>query len=418
MDWFATLPIFAAIAVLMTLSGFFSASEAALFYLRDRELRQLARGGPRQLAVVKLLETPERVLSAILFCNLLVNMATFALTSMISLRLEDSGQTFTAVAFAVGSLFSIIFFSEMLPKCIAVLTPQSFAVFCAGPISLTVRMIAPLLPALNAINAITMRLVWPGLRPEPYLALSDLERAVQMSGSDTTLDGTQQRALENIVSLADRRIDEWMRPTGSLPRFTPPLTIDQLRERSWESPYVLISEPDSDEIAKSLWLPGLTTSRQKRLDALADPVIYVPWCTSVAAVVEKLAKENLQVAAVVNEHGQTIGVMTLDDILDTIFTTTAARDADNTEGPTIRLVEEGKWEVSGLTSMRLLGRELGVRLPESRNVTVRGVIQEVLQRIARPGDTCRWGRLEFTVTDAPLRGRMRVLTSIVEPEER
>lgn len=418
MDWFAVLPILAAIAVLMSFSGFFSASEAALFFLRDRDLRQLARGNPRQMAVAKLMETPEQVLSAILFWNLLVNMATFALMSMISLRLEDSGQTITAVVFAIGGVFAIIFFSEMLPKCIAVLTPKSFATFCARPIAISLRIVSPLLPVLTAINTLTLRLLWPGLRPEPYLALSDLERAVQMSGTDTTLDINQQRSLEHIVSLADRRIDEWMRPSGSLPRFSPPLTLEQLRERRWESPYVLISEPDSDEIAKSLWLPGLATNRQKRLDVLADPVIYVPWCTSVAAVVERLAKENLQVAVVVNEHGQTIGVMTLDDILDTIFTTATSRETDDVDEPSIRLIDDGKWEVSGLTSFRMLSRELGVRLPESRNVTVRGVIQEVLQRIARPGDTCRWGRLEFTVTDAPLRGRMRVLIRIVEPEER
>ncbi len=418
MDWFASLPILAAIAVLMLFSGFFSASEAALFYLRDRDLRQLARGNPRQVAVAKLMESPEQVLSAILFWNLLVNMAAFALLSMVSLRLEESGQTIAAVVFAFGGVFAIIFFSEMLPKCIAVLTPQSFATLCAGPIAISLRVVSPLLPMLTAINTLTLRLVWPGLRPEPYLSLNDLERAVQMSGTDTTLDSSQRRALEHIVSLADRRIDEWMRPSGSLPRFSPPLTLEQLRERSWESPYVLISEPDSDEIAKSLWLPGLATNRQKRLDVLADPVIYVPWCTSVAAVVERLAKENLQVAAVVNEHGQTIGVMTLDDILDTIFTTAASRDATDVDEPSIRQIEEGTWEVSGLTSLRMLGRELGVRLPESRNVTVRGVIQEVLQRIARPGDTCQWGRLEFTVTEAPMRGRMRVMTRVVELEDR
>ena len=418
MDWFSALPILAAIVVLMLFSGFFSASEAALFYLRDRDLRQMARGTTREMAVAKLMETPERVLSAILFWNLLVNMATFALLSLLSLRLEDSGQTIAAVVFAVGGLVAVIFFSEMLPKSIAVLTPRTFAVRCAGPIRMSLKIVGPLLPFLNAINTLTLRLVWPSLKPEPYLALQDLERAVQMSGPDTRLDLSQQRALESIVSLADRRIDEWMRPSGSLPRFAPPLTLDRLREMDWDGPYVLISEPDSDEIAKSLWLPGLANNRQKRLDTLADPVIYVPWCTSVAAVVERLAKENLQVAAVVNEHGQTIGVMTLDDILDTIFTTTASRDATDVDEPSIRQLEEGKWEVSGLTSLRMLGRELGVPLPESRNVTVRGVIQEVLQRIARTGDVCKWGRLEFSVTDAPMRGRMRVVTRLVDPEAR
>jgi len=183
---------------------------------------------------------------------------------------------------------------------------------------------------------------------------------------------------------------------------------------------VLISDAEGDDVAKSLWLPGLTSGWNRPLDMLADPIIYVPWCTTVAAVMEKLAKQNLQVAAVVNEHGQTIGVATLDDILDTIFTMSASRDAEttNVEEPSIRQGEDGTWVVTGITSLRMLSRELAVSLPESRNVTVRGVIQEVLQRLAKPGDRCIWGNLEFLVTDAPHRGRMRVQVRMYTAEEK
>jgi CBS domain containing-hemolysin-like protein len=283
MDWLTTLPILLAIFVLMGFSAFFSASEAALFYLRERDLRQMARGGSREVMVTKLLATPERVLSGILFWNLLVNMATFALTSLVSLRLEEANQTAAAVAFAFFSVFAIIFFAETLPKSIAVLTPRWFATICVGPISLAVRLLDPLLPLLSAANDFSLRVIWPTFKAEPYLALSDLERAVQMSGSDATLDPREQRALENIVTLADRRVDEWMRPIGNLPLFSPPVTIERLRQKNIRTSYVLISEPDSDEVAKVLWLPGLINNRHKKLDTVADPVVFLPGCTTNAA---------------------------------------------------------------------------------------------------------------------------------------
>lgn len=419
MDWIANLPILAALLALMACSAFFSASEAALFYLQDRDLRQLAKGGSREQAVVALLRTPERVLSGILFWNLMVNMATFALTSLISLRLDRSGQTAAGIVFAFGSVFAIIFFAEVLPKSVAVLKPRWFAVLCAQPIQFSVNLVSPLLPLLNSVNDWTLRLLWPSFQPEPYLSLRDLERAVQMSDAETALAPAQRRALENIVSLSDRRIDEWMRPSRSLPIFSPKVTIEQLRERADGHRHVLLTEPDSDEIAKSIWLPGLVHGSHRRLYHHAEPVVFVPWCTSVASVVDKLVRSNLQVAAVVNEHGQAIGVMTLEDILETLFAVSANRDTtqDEADEPSIRPLEEGRWMVSGATSLRSLGRELQVELPDSRNVTVRGVIQEVLQRLARVGDTCRWGRFEFTVVSAGQRGSMRVLTRLTESEE-
>jgi len=419
MDWIANLPIFAGLLALIAGSAFFSASEAALFYLQDRDLRQLAKGGSREQAVVALLRAPERVLSGILFWNLMVNMATFALTSLISLRLDRSGQTAAGIAFAFGSIFTMIFFAELLPKSIAVLKPRWFAVLCVQPIQLAVAIVSPLLPMLNAINAWTLRLLWPSFRPEPYLSLRDLERAVQMSDAETALDPTQRLALENIVSLSDRRIDEWMRPSRSLPIFSPDVTIEQLRERAAGHRHVLLTESDSDEIAKVIWLPGLAYGGHRRLLHHAEPVVFVPWCTSVASVIDKLVRNNLQVAAVVNEHGQAIGVMTLEDILETIFAVSTNRETlqDDADEPSIRSLEDGRWMVSGATSLRNLGRVLQVPLPDSRNVTVRGVIQEVLQRLARVGDTCRWGRFEFTVVEAGQRGRMRVLTRLMDTEE-
>src|SRR5687768_5615179 len=109
------LPWLIAMVLLIVCSGFFSASEAALFSLRLRDREQLAAGGSTQRSAAKLLDDPDRLLCAVLFWNLVVNMVYFAIVSVVTLRLEKEpsvGHTYPA-AFSVISLLAVIFFSEM-----------------------------------------------------------------------------------------------------------------------------------------------------------------------------------------------------------------------------------------------------------------------------------------------------------------
>ena len=105
-------PGLAAMGVLLFASAFFSSSEAALFSLDQGDRRRLASAGGSGRVALRLLEDSDRLLTAVLFWNLLVNLAYFALASMLSLRCETPAQ---AGALAVGALFAIILFSEMLP---------------------------------------------------------------------------------------------------------------------------------------------------------------------------------------------------------------------------------------------------------------------------------------------------------------
>ena len=82
------LPMLAAMVVLMACSGFFSASEAALFYLSPRDRRGMTSGTPGEQAATNLLQDPDRLLSAVLFWNLVINVAYFAIASVCSIRLE------------------------------------------------------------------------------------------------------------------------------------------------------------------------------------------------------------------------------------------------------------------------------------------------------------------------------------------
>ena len=403
----------------MACSGFFSASEAALLYLRPADRRNMASGNPAQQAAARLLADPDRLLSAVLFWNLVINIAYFTASSICALNIdkdEDLGQTW-AVGFAVASLLALIFFSEMLPKSFAVLKPRTLAQGVSLPLSLAVRLVDPIMPVLKTVNLISRRLLFPRFKSEPYMEVSDLERAIEISGQDAALIKQEQAVLHNIVQLSEIRVDEWMRPRTQFESFRPPVKLSDLSGRIPASGYLLITEADSEEIEKAIRLDNQFHLPKDELERFAEPVLYMPWCSTVADALEKMSHREREVTVVVNEFGDTIGVLTIEDILGSIFTYAPSRTKRLLDLNPLHEIYPGKWVVSGMMSLRLLSRRLDVEIPETSSVTVAGVIQELMQRLAEPGDECDWGPFHFLVIEAPQRDNMIIELTFRKSDE-
>ena len=256
----------AAMALLLVCSAFFSTSEAALFYLRRPDRRLLAAGNPSQRLAAALLVNPDRLLTAVLFWNLLVNVAYLAAASVVGIELERDGRTAVAGTFSVAAVLVIIVLGEMLPKSLAVLRPRIIAALVAVPLAAMVKLLDPLLPVFAAANLLSQRLVWPRFEPEPYLRIHDLERAVRLSVADAALVEQEQRVLESIVLLSEIPVDELMRPRRQMLSFRPPVALADLRGRLPQSGYLLVTEPDTEEIAAALCLDELWEAPETGLD--------------------------------------------------------------------------------------------------------------------------------------------------------
>jgi CBS domain containing-hemolysin-like protein len=154
------------------------------------------------------------------------------------------------------------------------------------------------------------------------------------------------------------------------------------------------------------------------LEHYAEDVLYVPWCTTVASALEQLRRRERQVAAVVNEFGETIGVLTMEDILHTVFTSHPSRSARLLKRAPITPAGDGGWLVTGMTSLRRLGRHFALRLPATDSVTVAGVVHEALEHLPRPLDRCRWGPFDIEVLEANDGGQLLVkLTPRIDQED-
>lgn len=385
-------------------SAFFSFSEAALFSLSQTDQRALNEKGKLGKLVLRLLERPERLLNSILLGNLFVNLVFFTLASVIAFRLEQQGANTLAWMIGGGSLFVVIIFAEILPKSISIKTPQFSSRLVCVPLSFFVRILQPVLPAFSFLNLLTRRVIYPNFETESYLRVSDLERAVALSGNDAALLKREQRSLQNIVSLSDMEAAELMRPRSWLKTFRPPITFEQmLTELNGVLPrsgYCLLTEPDSDEIASALSLTRLTAdSLEIAWDKQFEDVLYVPWATSVAEVFDRLQQTDRKVAVVVNEFGETIGIITIDDIIATLFTREHGRSRELLNRRELKLIEANCWQLTGLTSLRMLERKFNVSFRQYASLTVGGLLREILERLPCAGDVCHAETLQFRVID-------------------
>ncbi len=413
------LPWLAGMLVLVMLSGFFSCSEAALFYLKPSQRQKLVVGNRSQRIAARLMQNPEQLLSGILFYNLAVNVLYFSISSICSLHIERTEQAggFAAVVFGAISLLVLIFLGEMLPKTVAVLVPLRLCQWVAIPLSFAIQLVSYVTPFLDRVNTISRRILWPGFEPEPYLDSDDLEKAIEISGADRAIVRQEQAALRNMVELSSIRVDEWMRPRTQFRVFRPPVSLADLNQQVPEGDYVLVAESDNDEIASAIRLDRFRELPNSNLEALANPVVYLPWCSTVADALQSMNTDEREVTVIVNEYGETIGVLTIEDILETVFVYSPSRSKLLLDKNPLHPIDENRWVVAGIMSMRQLARRLNVEIPRTHSITVAGVIQETMQRMANVGDECTWGPFHFRVIDMAGLGCIAVELTLERREE-
>ncbi len=408
-----------AMAVMIGLSSYFSASEAALFCLRWQDRQRLAGGNRAQRTASRLLESPDRLLSGVLFCNLTVNIGYFATASAAGLRMKQAAgdRELPVLIFTLGSILALIFFGELLPKSLAVLRPALVASWVSVPLAGFVRLVDPVMPLLRTVNLLSRRLLWPAFTAEPYLEIVDLERAIELSTSDTQLVKQEKKVLQAIVTLSDIRAEEWMRPRSQFRTYRAPVSLKQLQSQMTTDDLLLVIEDDQHEVLAAIDLRNVWRPREDQWELEAEPVLYAPWCASVADVLQMLVGHQRETAAIVNELGETRGLLTRADILETVFSDRDGRSERFLNRDAFRPLSDQRWQITSLTTLRRLAREFDVELPATRNVTVGGVVQEVLGRSPEIGDTCEWGPFQFRVTECDESGNQILQLQQLGPED-
>ncbi len=403
--------------VLMALSAFLSASETALFFLSHDEIRAFRVGRPRERAAAALLADPDRALTGILFWNLVVNLLYFAVSIVVSERLLTADLHTAAAVLGFVSLVALLLFGEVVPKVAAALFRRRVAPLVTLPIIAMIRLLDPALPFFRGLTRIARRTFLPHIHQEPYLSPEDLENAVNVSDLSEEMIRQEKQILHNILDLSDITAEEVMRPRGTYPTCRAPIRALDLASRMPASDYVAVVHEGSDDIEAAIALSSYSMISGEHLAEGAEDVVHVPWCAKLGAVLTLLREQVVSVASVVNEFGETIGMLTYDDVLNTVLIPEPDRAARVLSRPPVLEVAPGCYHAEGITSLRHLAGRLGIDYDADSDglVTLAGLLQEKLEHLPAVGDECFWHDFRIRVIEVSKRGRLRAMLTRTQP---
>jgi len=403
-----------AMSVLILASGFFSGSETSFFYLSHDEIRSMRVGKPRERLVVTLLSKPDSLLTAVLFWNLVINLAYFAISIVVAQKLNNADLSLTAAIFGLFSLFAIILFGEVLPKSIAVIARRQVATTASWPLAASIRVLVPIIPYLTSLTTVLRRMFWPRITKEAVIRAEDLERAVDAFQMSEEIIDSEQQVLHNILDLSEIKVEEVMRPRGTYETVTSPFELDKLGQQVPPGDFVVINSKGSREEQNQLLpLGNFSNITEQNFASASDDFLFVPWCSHLAYTLQLLRDNYSTAAAVVNEYGEIVGVITYEDIIDTMLVPAASRTRRLLQREPILKVDTDLYHIEGLTTLRFFSNHFGLDLHSTSEgqVTLAGMMAEQLERLPEVGDVTSWEGFQFKVIDVSQRGQLRLMVS-------
>jgi len=375
--------LFTLLFVLILISGFFSSSETSMLSLNRYRLKHLMGSGHKGARrASRLLERPDRLIGLILIGNNLVNILASAIATVIAIRLY--GDAGIAVATIVLTLV-ILIFAEITPKTVAALHPEKLAFPFSLILVPLLKLFMPLVLAINSITNGLLRLL--GFRPDVQEgeALSQEELRTIVTESGTMIPGRHRRMLTNILDLEQVTVDDIMVPRNEVYGIDLDDSDQTILQQLQGSTHTLLPvwREDINNLQGILHMRDLTRvltdgglCREALQRELQTPY-FVPENTPLHTQLRQFQLKKLRLGVVVDEYGDLMGLVTLEDILEEIvgeFTSNLAEDSEE-----MHTQPDGSTICSGTVHIRDLNRHRGWSLPTDGPKTIGGLALEALE---------------------------------------
>jgi len=431
----STLYSLVAVILLLMTNAFFVAAEFALVKARGFRIESLAEQGN---ASAKLTVRIQRNLEAYLAaCQLGITMASLglgwvgepavaALLEPLFHKLGMPDAMLHTSAFIVGFLiFSSlhIVVGEQVPKTLAIRKPEPVSLWAAYPLHIAYLMVYPLNWALNSTTRSILRLfkVEEATHSEVFSG-DELQGMVKNSRAHGELGAEKADMLSNMFEFDQRHVGRVMIPRTSLKLLDLSAAVDQnlaLIRDSGHSRFPLIDSANDDDIvgiviAKDLYAAMLSGEAEPWHDLrrYCRKPLVVPEAQKVSQLFETMRNRRAHMALVVNEYGELMGIITLEDLLEEIVGEIQDETDAESAAPNVITLEDGRWLVDGLLSLTDAQRLMGIKIPPELDAnTLSGLCMESLGKMPEQGDQFEYHDFRFVIKTLE---DLRVGTVIVE----
>ncbi len=413
------------------LEAFFVAAEIALVSVRRSRIDQLVEeGNAGARRVRRLLDDPGRFLAV---AQLGLTFIGFFASAFAAVSLVDGLEgLMTGLGVPVGTaetvalvvvtivlaLFTIVF-AELIPKSIALGSPERWALILSRPIDLLARLLGPIVTVLNGITRWVARSIGVDINAEAAISADELRLIVERGGEQGVLEAEEEQMINAVIELGDRRVHEVMIPRVAMAALPDNGTLEQAIDLVVEVGHsrIPVYHDSIDEIVGILYakdlLPYLKPDAGPRpaLRKLLRSPVLVPESMTVDDLLHEFQRRKVHLAIVLDEYGGTAGLVTIEDLLEEIVG--EIQDEYDVEEPMVERLSDHEARIDGRADVDELLElfDLDLKLEDAEEYdTVGGLMYHRIGGVPSPGDTVEVDglHLEVETTDGRRVGKVLV----------
>ena len=376
--------------VLLILSGFFSASETALTTVnRIRLINLQENGDKRAKTVLRVLDDRDRMLSAILICNNIVNLYASSLATMLAADLWGS----RAVGAATGILtLAVLVFGEISPKTASTYYSEEISLRVAGIIWFLMWLLTPVIVIVNRLSHLGLTLLHVDLnRRGDTITEDELRTMVEVSHQDGEIEEREKTMINNVFDFGDAVARDVMVPRVDMTFISVNADYEELMRIFREEKYTRfpVYEETADNVIGILNIKDIFLREDGEdfdLRKYLRKPLYTYEFKNISSLMLEMRRSDINIVIVLDEYGVTAGLITLEDMLEEIVGEIHDEyDAD--EENNVRRVSDREYLVEGSMSLDDLDDRLGLSLTSEEYDSIGGLMIDILGRFPKEGES-------------------------------
>ncbi len=370
--------------LLLVMSAFFSSTETALTTVNKIKVRNLAEAGDKRAEyVLKVIEDPNKMLSAILIGNNVVNLYASSLSTVIATRIW--GNKIVGIATGVLTLL-ILIFGEIAPKTVANIQAEQIALRFAKSIYYIMMVMTPIIFVVNQLSFIVLKILRVDVKAKGESITEDeLRTIVEVSHEEGVIESEEKKMINNVFDFGDAVARDVMLPKVNMTFVDVNATYDELMEvfRSEKYTRYPVYEETTDNVIgilniKDVFLKGGEENFSIR--KYLRKTLYTYEFKKVSELMREMRKAAISIVIVLDEYGSTAGLITLEDMLEEIVGDIRDEyDAD--EEKSIQRIAPREYMVDGSVKLDDLDERLGLELQSEEYDSIGGLIIGLLNHL-------------------------------------
>ena len=370
-------------------SGFFSSAETALTTINIVKVRAMVEENPTRhvLTLQKVLDNKSKLISAILIGNNIVNISASSLTTSLVIRVFGNA----AVGIATGILtLLVLLFGEIVPKTWAMYNNEKLALMYSGIIYFLMQILTPVIFVIDIISGAILRLLHIDANKRAMMTESELKTYVDVSHEDGVIEQEEKKLIYNVFDFSDSVAKDIMIPRIDMTTIDVEASYNELLNLFKESMYTRIPvyEGESDNIIGIINVKDFLLVPNKKLFKIRDimrEAYYTYEFKKTADLLLEMRNITTNVALVLNEYGATVGMITLEDLLEEIVG--EIRDEyDEDEEELIQKISDHEYLVDASMKLDDINDALGTDFQSEDFDSIGGIIIERLDRFPTEGE--------------------------------